>query len=434
MSIFARKEDGGLTILNLVLVLVLAIFAGVGIDMANLIAARTQLQVAADSAAHTALYMRETMSAQNAKQEAIKTARQNMPNARYGDVLRVSNVYFGTYDRATKTFNVDDNERDAAYVMTDRLSSEGNPVSSFLLQLVGFWEWDVVTTAVYETWHPDCFEEGMVGEDVVTTSSNNHFTNGFCVHSNKYVSMRIDNRIDNGAIVSMPRLGDIDLPASGMTMNPGLSTSMIPQAFKIRALNRLDTWWDAMVNVHHEDFRTYISNVTPVTMTINGSTHLKVPGDFKAGRVHDISCGNGPGKLTLKGALFQDIVIRTPNCDIEFSESTELRNVVIFTKSTDARSITAPSGLTLGKRDNCADGNGAQILTWGGVDIAGNLEMNGGQIIARKNVQFAANADGFQGASIVSGGEIKGTSNMVMGRCNGGMGGNFEVDYFRLAG
>jgi len=150
--------------------------------------------------------------------------------------------------------------------------------------------------------------------------------------------------------------------------------------------------------------------------------------------VHDLRCTNGPGKATLKGPVFQNIVIRTENCDIEFSDNAELRDVVIFTKSTDAKSVTAPSGLTIGHRDNCADGGDAQILTWGGVDIAGNLELNNGQIIARRDVKFAANANGFMGASIVSGATITGTSNMTMGRCNGGMGGNFEVDYFRLAG
>ncbi|MDH5622663.1 MAG: hypothetical protein OEY74_11330, partial [Gammaproteobacteria bacterium] len=267
-----------------------------------------------------------------------------------------------------------------------------------------------------------------------TTSSNNHFTNGFCVHSNNYVSMRIDNQFDNGAIVSMPNTGDIDLPASGMTMNPGLPTSLIPASYRLRALNRLDIWYDAMINPNHEVYRSYIADPTPINISVTGSSHLLEPTDFTRGRVHDLSCRNGPGKATLKGSVFRDIVIRTENCDIEFSENTELRDVVIFTKSTDDRSVTAPSGLTVGHRDNCTDGGDAQILTWGGVDIAGNLELNNGQIIARKDVRFAANADGFMGASIVSGATITGTSNMIMGRCNGGMGGNFEVDYFRLAG
>lgn len=433
MSIF-RNEFGGLTIMNLVMIVVLAIFAGVGIDMANLIAARTQLQTAADSAAHTALLLREQMSADDAKQAAIDTALENMPNGRYGDVLRVSNIHFGTYDRSTKVFSVDDSERDAVFVKTDRLGDNANPVSSFLLQLVGFSEWDVRTTAVYETWRPNCFEEGMVGEDTVTVSSNNHFTNGFCVHSNNYAALRIDNIFDNGAIISMPHTSDIDMPASGWEQNPGLPTSLIPQAYRIRALNRLDTWYDAMVNPDHEMYRDYITSPIPVNISVTGSTHLLAPEDFTNGRVHDLTCSNGPGKATFKGPLYQNIVIRTENCDIEFSESTELRNVVIFTKSTDDKSVTAPSGLTVGHRDNCADGGDAQILTWGGVDIAGNLELNNGQIIARKDVKFAANADGFMGASIVSGATITGTSNMVMGRCNGGMDGNFEVDYFRLAG
>ena len=45
----ARDEAGGITALNLFFIMVLAILAGVAIDLANLIQARTKLQVAADT-------------------------------------------------------------------------------------------------------------------------------------------------------------------------------------------------------------------------------------------------------------------------------------------------------------------------------------------------------------------------------------------------
>ena len=60
------------------------------------------------------------------------------------------------------------------------------------------------------------------------------------------------------------------------------------------------------------------------------------------------------------------------------------------------------------------DGGGAQIITWGGFDVAAGLEMYGSQIIAAGPIAFAANADGIQGASMVSGETIDGTSNMSL--------------------
>ena len=52
-------EDGSTTILSLFLFLIALILGGLAIDFNKVISERTQLQVAADSAAHAALYTRE---------------------------------------------------------------------------------------------------------------------------------------------------------------------------------------------------------------------------------------------------------------------------------------------------------------------------------------------------------------------------------------
>ena len=62
-----------------------------------------------------------------------------------------------------------------------------------------------------------------------------------------------------------------------------------------------------------------------------------------------------------------------------------------------------------------------------------DLRFYGGQVIARLNVDFSANSGGIEGASIISGSTISGTSNMTMGFCGTGMEDNFAVPYFRLA-
>jgi len=108
--------------------------------------------------------------------------------------------------------------------------------------------------------------------------------------------------------------------------------------------------------------------------------------------------------------------------------------VVIVNESTSAKSFNAASGIQIGRDDNCAEGGGAQLVTRGGIDIPAQLKMFGGQMIAAQDVAFTAEADGIQGASIISGGRIDGTANSVMGFCAGeGMEDNFEAEYFRLA-
>ena len=72
-----RNEDGGITVLNVFLVVVIALLGGVAIDMANLITARTQLQIAADVAAHAAIYTRDSEDKDDAKAKAVELALQN---------------------------------------------------------------------------------------------------------------------------------------------------------------------------------------------------------------------------------------------------------------------------------------------------------------------------------------------------------------------
>ena len=152
--------------------------------------------------------------------------------------------------------------------------------------------------------------------------------------------------------------------------------------------------------------------------------------DFVSGRIHTASCA-GKGTLTLPGITLRDLVIVT-DCDVKFSSGARLENAVLATTSTDAKSVTAPSGLQLGRDDDCLSDGGAQILTLGGFEVASGLSMFGGQVIAAGDIQFSANADGIEGASMIAGGLISGTSNMSMGFCNSGMERNFELDYFRL--
>ena len=112
----------------------------------------------------------------------------------------------------------------------------------------------------------------------------------------------------------------------------------------------------------------------------------------------------------------------------------QLIDVAIATTNTSADSIDGSAKVTLGLDDKCADGGGAQLVTMGGVKLAAAMEAYGAQILALKDVIFAAEANGVEGISIVAGGEIDSTSGIQMAFCNGaGMGNNFLADYFRMA-
>lgn len=432
-SAFARSEDGWVTPLSLYAFVVTAVIGGLALDLSRVVAARTQLQVAADLAAHAALYNRDLLkgeddAAEIAKARAIQLARDSMPNEQFGNYLTADDIEFGWYDSDTRTFTPDPDSRQAARVVAFRVSDRANTVGTYLLRLAGVFEFDVVTSSIFETYRPSCLREGFVADAVVDVQSNNTYTNGFCIHSNQYVSVNQNNFFEPGTIVSMPNEDDIDLPASGYERNEGLQEALQPGKHTLLILNRLQAIKDGMTDPESDYYRlSDDANSSPVTVARKNNM---TPADFAVDRVNVVSCGGRT--ITLSSETFTNTVIIGENCVFRMSNGTALENMTLITTSTDDRSINAPNGFRLGADDDCAEGGEAQIVTWGGVNVASSLQMYGSQIIAAGPIAFAANAEGIKGASMVSGETIDGTSNMSFGFCGTGMGNNFEADYFRM--
>jgi len=396
------------------------------VDFAYLQSARTQLQVAADSAAHAALYYREMHSSDEAKEKAVEVATHDMPSEAYGAVLTAAQIEFGTWSPATRTFTPDDSSVSAVRVRPARTEEGGNPVKAYLFKLMNHEDWDIVTEAVFTTFQPPCLREGFVADGVVDIQSNNGFSNGFCVHSNTYVSLNSNNTFEPGTVVSMPDLTDLDLPKSGFETNDGLQVALRRGYYRLRVLNKIEDIYDDLSAGYGKYVPDYVTGM-PVYLTGFKFTAA----EFTEHRIHRVTCSSNKMVIEPETHL-KNIVIMT-DCQVSFGQGVVLENVVIFNDSTHDKSFTAPSGLSIGLNDNCASDGGAQLITRGGVDVAADLQIYGGQIIALGDIAFSANANGIQGASLVSAKTISGTSNMDMGFCGTGMEANFEAPYFRLA-
>ncbi len=433
---FAQEEDGAISIMNLFFVVVMAIFAGVAIDMSNLIQARTQLQVAADTAAHAALYTRDSSSSTVAKAKATEIAREIMPTGRFGNVLREENIHFGTWDRANQTFTVSSSSREAVYVETDRLSENANPVTSFLMQFVGYDDWDIVTPAVFETYRPTCLREGFVAQGIVDIQSGNDFSNGFCIHSNTHVSANQNNTFEAGTIVSMPNLALLDIPSSGFTRNDGLESALRKGRMRLRILTRMTDIMNGMTDSTSRYYRSdFITNPLPISITKTGSGNGRdlAMADMTPGRVHNITCTNSNGELRMAAETWSDIVIIT-NCEFSMLNGAAFENATLITTANSTDTVKTTSGFRLGVDDSCAGTGGAQLLTFGDIRGASGLELYGSQIMAAGDVEFTAQNEGIEGASIIAGGEISITSGSQMGFCGTGMETTFQAEYFRMAG
>jgi len=427
---FLRKEDGLITALNLFLLLAVLMLFGLAVDYGNVVQARTKMQVTADSVAHAALYTRELNSESQAVSKALELAEGNMPAATYGTVVTSDDIQFGTWDAASQTFTFSSGSRQAVLVNTRRLNERTNGVSTFLLGLVGLNAWNVVTPSVFETYYPACFREGLVGDVLVEVQGNNEYEPGFCIHSNGYVSLNSNNVFYPRSVVSMPDQRDISLPSSGFESNPGLTEALRDASYQLRILNRITDIIEGVQNMSSPYMPDYITSDIPIKL--NGNTIRQE--DLIEGRVHVRSC-NGNGQINIESKLLLSKVVLIINCKVKFQSGAVLEDSILISTSSDSRAFNSAAGFQVGRNDHCAEGGGAQLVTLGGMDFPANLQVFGGQLLALGDIEFTANANGIEGAAMVAGGTVSGTSNMRMGFCGGaGMEDNFEAAYFRLAG
>ncbi|MBI1173122.1 hypothetical protein GC209_17160 [bacterium] len=426
---FAHDQCGSMTAFGLYIFVAGLMLTGLAVDYGNLVQSKARQQVNVDSVAHTALVQREFNTPAVATQMALAIDEANMPASKFGDLINSADVEFGSWDPATRSFTVDPNSRQALRVTAHQTSSYGNSIPTFLLKLVGTDSWDLATQAIYTTYNPACLTEGFVAEDVVNISSNDSYFNDFCIHSQNYVSLSSNNYFEAGTSVSMPDLSKLVLPASGYTTNIGLQDALSASSYNIRILPLLPKIIAALGASNVDYLPTYVTSATPVALSTKKAL---AQSDLSEGHIYTADCSTGNGTLTISNSVILSKVAIVTNCNVKFGNGSVMQDAVIATTSTDSKSFTGTSGIQIGKNDNCATGGGAQLLTLGGVSFPAALSVYGGQIVAEKDITFSANANGIQGASFISGGQITGTSNMNMGNCNSGMEENFSAEYFRL--
>lgn len=426
---FAKQENGAITALGLFMTISSIVVGGLAIDVAHAMMARTQLQVAADVAAHAALYQREWEDADTSIQAALAVANVNMPSSKYGSLLTAQDIKFGYWDSDDQDFQIDSSSDDAVFVDISRLASKNNSVGTYFLKFAGIGSWDVRTGSVFETYIPTCFREGFVADSVVDMQSNNTFTNGFCVHSNSHVEMNNDNTFASNTVVSMPDRSGVVVPSDDLSSSPGLAGALRDGSYQIRILNRLP---DIIADLYAGG-TDYAPDYITSSSVISVASRNVTPSDFTPGRIHQISC-NGAQKLKLlANNTFSNLVIVT-NCKVEFGAQDVLENVIVATTYSGANAMSSAAQLQVGRDDSCATDGGTQLLSIGDQSYPADLSVFGSQLLALGDIEFTANANGIEGASFISGGTISGTSNMTMGFCNSsGMERNFEAEYFRLA-
>lgn len=428
---FLCRCEGAITLLSLQIFIVALILGGLALDVSNALTARTQLQIAADAAAHAALYTREFGTVDEAKLAALSIISATMPEDKYGEVLNKGDIEFGHWDRSAQTFHIDRASKDAVLVSTKRFATRGNPVRTFLLSLIGFSNWNVATGSVFETYFPPCLRAGFAANRGITLTGPAIFPQGFCLHTNGTFTMNVNNRFDAGSVLSLSDQRNIIMPAGGYDLNPGLKEAINESAYRMRLVNHLDMFIHSLQTPDSTYWRPYVTSHAPI---IIGSKTDVGPATFMAGNVYQLNCTAGNRGFELgNDTVLMDVVLVT-NCPLIIHASTTVQNAVIISTDTSDEAIVAEEGTTFGENDDCAPGGSVQILSKGGVDFSRGVVLSGTQIIAAGNVKLKSDDKGLIGSSVQTAGTLDLAVEGAVVSCGDALPtGNFELPYFRLA-
>ena len=193
----AREERGIITVQNLLLTVTCCAIGSIGLDVTHFYAARTELQVAADIGAHSALYLRYNgRSEADARAGAIARVEYSLPPDIYDTVLEPEDIVFGTWNAATEAFTPlvanDPTMPTAVQVTTNRAGD--NPVGSFFFRIVGVDSMDVTARSTYSAVGDPCSPmQGLFGQGKVWVRSGNSAGAGVCFHSNDVVDTQNNN-------------------------------------------------------------------------------------------------------------------------------------------------------------------------------------------------------------------------------------------------
>jgi hypothetical protein len=256
----------------------------------------------------------------------------------------------------------------------------------------------------------DCWLNGLISRKFVDARSNNVFSN-ICIHGETGVGFNNHNYFENATLVSMPQMEWLELPGNRFKFNHGLESRLMERDNDPWIVDHIEEMIEEVTGPD-ADGRPYATNVLVADFDVDA---------LETDTVYWVECG-ASGTLTIPRDEVLDGLTVMTNCAIEFGRDVVLIDTTIGTTGDAATSashtVHTPSGLIIGRDDDCAPGGGSRLLIDGSFHSAAKLKMNSSQIIASSTVKLAAQALGLDGISVLAGDDIDVTSNNGFGACD----------------
>lgn len=423
--LYAEDEDGGGTIFSLFLFVTLAMILGIMVDATNAWRNSTMLASAADMGSHAGAV---ALANSGAEADAIAAARTqvqiNMPTARFGDTVGQSgDIHLLHFDPDTKRLSTS-GPRNAVAVRANQLDERRNAVGTFLLKFAGVMSWDVnaVSVAAFDVSAECSGTDGIYGEARIRASSQNHFGNGYCVHSNDHVWLPQQNTFEPGSLVSMPDIADCGNKCND-TANPGIRATEINMIFPDFG-DFIDTTYDDFAasglgagTSKDVFFATRsVGDLAPLREAgVLEDTEVALLGEvvelshaefhaletLPSGLVYTVGCpsnGNSAGtKLTFNGSTgrMRDAAVLT-NCSLDFGDGSQVAgSLIVTTRASSSATVTASENVTIGDNvaGSCAPEDRTTIMSVSGVGVPAKFAASNVTLIVDDTVDIASSSN-----------------------------------------
>lgn len=451
---FLHEERGSYTIWSLAWFLLFTAVGGVAVDITDAFRNRTQLQLAADSAALAAVMSLDEPT-EDPVAQANTYAAANMDEAHNGDVLADVDITIGYWDYANRAFTAGATPENAVHVVTRRTIDNGNPVGMNLLRILALIGldpfWNVTAEAIAARGSPTCHSQGLIAGNLLKMSTQNGSYEFICVHGVGGLSLTEDNYFELGVSVSTTcsdcvgpngvedaiasNEGFGEAWANGGPNEPLYPLNAYASADYIQALKALPD-----SSGYYDMLATYGGNYAGwhYLFQPDGSAPARylgtsLPEQLEPYTVYDIDCGS---KLRLPSSPIRNVaIVADCNIDVPSSQTVDMRDVAIavdwYPSNPSGQGIHFAAGGDIGNTD-CSDG-GIELHTNGSsIHFAASGNVQKVRISSGWDIDWAAKADGRIGIAAEAVNDIVIRSQSLFGLCGGEIFGGPQQYTYRL--
>ncbi len=431
-AFLADREDGGFSIAALVMLPVFFLFMAAPINVLNVMTHKERYQGFVDTLAYTALHeaFDQDNSIADVKQKVLDTTSSFENSADMLAAITPQDIIFGVWDEETRSFTPQNNSRKAVRIELDFAKVNSNPISDLFYSFVDNPQRDLKVVSYATTYRPNCFRNGLIALKSLILKNDTNVGEGVCLHGLSQVIVYSGGSFAENSEVAV--LTEDHLHGS-YASNPGLEEAVETGRKHIALLSQIGNVYNDLNSQTKTEFTP--SYITTEKVLKLGPRVVK-PERFTAGRIHYRRCKNGR-RMKFERGKYENFVLISPNCAFTFAGGVTLTNVMIVTQNNWAQSFFSFNRLALGKQNDCADGNGAVLMSKGGAYLSAGLFAVGSQIISNTKIfveSGGSKRNVIKGSSLLSKGDIVlGAKNDITSCKNDGTNEILEVDYFKLA-